>query len=89
MLNPSHLSILKAELVANYALDIIDFVSSFMSSDLDPRIRTLRTILKCPLLLKLHYVFTLVNCLGFIVFSLEILLVRLALLDYLRRHAKT
>jgi len=89
MLNPSHLSVFKAELVTNYALNIIDFVSSFVSSDLYPRIWTLWTILKCPLLLKLHYVFALVNCLGFIVFSLEILLVRLALLDYLRRHAKT
>jgi hypothetical protein len=89
MLNPSHLSVFKAELVTNYALNIIDFISSFVSSNLDARIRTLRTIFKCPLLLKLHYVFTLVNCLGFIVFSLEILLVGLALLDYLRRHAKT
>ena len=89
MLNPSHLSVFKAELVTNYALNIIDFVSSFVRSDLYPRIWTLWTILKCPLLLKLHYVFTLVNCLGFIVFSLEILLVGLALLDYLRRHAKT
>ena len=75
MLDPSHLTVLKAELITYNSLNIIYFIPSFMSSNLDSRIGTLRAILKCPLLLKLHHILTLVYCVRFVVFSLEILLV--------------